>query len=97
LGLGGAHALEGLGFGRQSRASNRYPLLMPQATVKRYDSLTRTGTLVSDDGEVEYPVDGDVMDSSEMFRFLRPGQRVTFDYVNENGKQKIRNLRIGIA
>ncbi len=70
---------------------------MPQATVKRYDSLTRTGTLVSDDGEVEYPVDGDVMNSSEMFRFLRPGQRVTFDYVNENGKQRIRNLRIGIA
>ena len=52
---------------------------------------------MSDDGEVEYPVDGDVMDSSEMFRFLRPGQRVTFDYVNEDGVQRIRNLRIGIA
>jgi cold shock CspA family protein len=70
---------------------------MPQATVKRYDSLTRTGTLVSDDGDVEYQVDGDVMDSSEMFRFLRPGQRVTFDFVKEDGEERIRNLRIGIA
>jgi cold shock CspA family protein len=70
---------------------------MPQATVKRYDSLTKTGTLVSDDGGVEYAVDAEVMDSSEMFRFLRPGQRVTFDYVQEDGEEKIRNLRIGIA
>jgi cold shock CspA family protein len=70
---------------------------MPQATVKRYDSLTKTGTLVSDDGSVEYVVDAEVMDSSEMFRFLRPGQRVTFDYVQEDGEEKIRNLRIGIA
>ncbi len=70
---------------------------MPQATVRRYDSLTKTGTLVSDDGTVEYPVDAEVMDSSEMFRFLRPGQRVSFDYVTEDGEEKIRNLRIGIA
>ncbi|MGH2827600.1 MAG: cold-shock protein [Actinomycetota bacterium] len=70
---------------------------MPQATVKRYDSLTKSGTLVSDDGSVEYTIDAEVMDSSEMFRFLRPGQRVTFDQVEEGGEQKIRNLRIGIA
>jgi cold shock CspA family protein len=70
---------------------------MPQATVKTYDSLTRTGSLVSDDGVKEWPIDEEVMDSSPMFRFLRPGQRVTFDLIESGGERKIRNLRIGIA
>ncbi|MEA2507397.1 MAG: Cold-shock DNA-binding domain [Actinomycetota bacterium] len=70
---------------------------MPQATVKSYDSLTRTGHLISDDGVKEWPIDPDVMDSSPMFRFLRPGQRVTFDLVEGGGEPQIRNLRIGIA
>jgi len=65
---------------------------MPQATVKRYDSLTRTGLLVADDGETTWEIDAAAMESS-MFRFLRPGQRVTFDLVSEG----IRNLRIGIS
>ena len=65
---------------------------MPQATVKSYDSITRTGVLVADDGETTYDIDGEGMDSS-MFRFLRPGQRVTFDISAEG----IRNLRIGIS
>lgn len=69
---------------------------MPQATVKTYDSLTRTGTLVSDDGNDEFEVDGAALDSG-MFRFLRPGQRVTFDVVETEGKSAIRNLRIGIS
>jgi cold shock CspA family protein len=69
---------------------------MPQATVKAYDSVTRTGRLVTDDGKVEYAVDPEAMDSG-MFRFLRPGQRVTFDLVDEGGEQKLRNLRIGLA
>jgi cold shock CspA family protein len=70
---------------------------MPQATVKTYDSMTRSGALVSDDGAKEWRVDPEVMDSSPMFRFLRPGQRVTFDLVDSGGEEKIRNLRIGIA
>jgi cold shock CspA family protein len=69
---------------------------MPQATVKSYDSLTKTGTLVSDDGEREYLVEPEAMEGS-MFRFLRPGQRVTFDLVDIDGDSKVRNLRIGIA
>ncbi|MGH2693983.1 MAG: cold-shock protein [Actinomycetota bacterium] len=69
---------------------------MPQATVKSYDSITRTGTLIADDGATEYPIDAVSMDTS-MFRFLRPGQRVTFDLVDEDGTSKPRNLRIGIA
>jgi cold shock CspA family protein len=69
---------------------------MPQATVKTYDSVTRTGTLVSDDGSQTYQVDGAALDSG-MFRFLRPGQRVTFDLVEEEGQTSLRNLRIGIS
>lgn len=69
---------------------------MPQATVKTYDSITRTGTLIGDDGETVYEVDGEAMDSG-MFRFLRPGQRVTFDVIERDGKSQIRNLRIGLV
>ncbi|MDQ3620010.1 MAG: hypothetical protein M3391_07775 [Actinomycetota bacterium] len=69
---------------------------MPQATVKSYDSLTRTGSLVADDGETTFPIDSTSIETS-MFRFLRPGQRVTFDLVDEGGESHTRNLRIGIA
>jgi cold shock CspA family protein len=69
---------------------------MPQATVKRYDSITRTGVLVADDGTTEWTIDPQSMETS-MFRFLRPGQRVTFDLVEEGGESATRNLRIGIA
>ena len=69
---------------------------MPQATVKTYDSINRSGTLVSDDGSETYEIDAAAMDSG-MFRFLRPGQRVTFDLVETEGRTAIRNLRIGIS
>lgn len=69
---------------------------MPQATVKSYDSLTRTGVLVSDDQETTYEIGPEVMDAS-MFRFLRPGQRVTFDHIEIAGEKKIADLRIGLA
>ena len=69
---------------------------MPQATVKTYDSLTRTGALVADDGTTEYSIEPEALEGS-MFRFLRPGQRVTFELVEEGGDKKVRNLRIGIA
>lgn len=70
---------------------------MPQATVKTYDSISRSGTLVSDDGTITYEVTPEAMDSSSMFRFLRPGQRVTFDILEVGGDKKIRNLRIGVT
>ena len=70
---------------------------MPQATVKRYDSTTHRGVLVSDDGGTEFQVDADTMESSPMFRFLRPGQRVTFDLVEEGERKLVRNLRIGLV
>lgn len=69
---------------------------MPQATVKSYDSLTKTGVLVSDDQETTYDLTPEVIETS-MFRFLRPGQRVTFDIVEIEGRKKITDLRIGLA
>ncbi len=69
---------------------------MPQATVKLYDSITRTGTLVSDDGKTEFSIDGKALEGG-MFRFLRPGQRVTFDLDEVEGTKQPRNLRIGIS
>lgn len=69
---------------------------MPQATVKLYDSLTKTGTLVADDGETEFPIDAAALEGG-MFRFLRPGQRVTFDLDEVDGTKKVRKLRIGIS
>jgi cold shock CspA family protein len=69
---------------------------MPQATVKSYDATDRSAVLVGDDGVTEYAVDAEAM-SSGMFRFLRPGQRVTFELVEVEGKRVPRNLRIGIV
>ncbi|MDQ3963867.1 MAG: hypothetical protein M3277_08160 [Actinomycetota bacterium] len=69
---------------------------MPQATVRSYDSLTKTGVLVSDDQETTYDLEPEVIEES-MFRFLRPGQRVTFDIVEIEGRKKISDLRIGLA
>ena len=68
---------------------------MPQATVKRYDSISRTGVLVSDDGATEWTIDDAALEGS-MFRFLRPGQRVTFDLVEAADGAAPRNLRIGV-
>ena len=69
---------------------------MPQATVKTYDSLSKTGSLVADDGETEYVLDAESIEGG-MFRFLRPGQRVTFEVEEHEGRPLARNLRIGIA
>ena len=70
---------------------------MPQATVKSYDSLTLSGVLIGDDAETTWEIDADTMESSPMFRFLRPGQRVTFDLVGDGERKQVRNVRIGIS
>jgi cold shock CspA family protein len=69
---------------------------MPQGSIKEYDVNSRTGVISSDDGETEWLIDAEAMESS-MFRFFRTGQRVTFDLVDVNGEEKVRNLRIGLA
>ena len=67
-----------------------------QATVRTYDSLTKSGTLVSDDGNSEYVIDPRSIEEG-MFRFLRPGQRVSFDLEVVGQEERATNLRIGIA
>lgn len=69
---------------------------MPQGSIKEYDVNSRTGSIVSDDGATEWPIDQEAMDSG-MFRFFRVGQRVTFDLIDIEGAQRARNLRIGLA
>lgn len=69
---------------------------MPQGSIKNYDIHTRTGLIASDDGNTEWEIDAAAMDTG-VFRFFRVGQRVTFDLVEEDGVDRPRNLRIGVA
>lgn len=66
---------------------------MPQGTVRSYDSHTKTGVIVADDGSTTWEIDPPAIEYG-IFRFLRPGQRVTFDLDTNN---KPRDLRIGVA
>jgi 2-phospho-L-lactate guanylyltransferase len=65
---------------------------MPQGTVKDYDEQTRTGSLLMDD-RTEVAIDPTSMEGSGL-RFLRLGQRVRFDLVEEGGRKVARSLRI---
>jgi cold shock CspA family protein len=69
---------------------------MPQGSVREYNVNTKTGKILSDDGEREWQIDPDAMETG-MFRFFRVGQRVTFDVIVEAGVERVRNLRIGLA
>lgn len=64
--------------------------------MKTYDSHSRTGVLLADDGATEFHIGPEAMEAG-MFRFLRPGQRVTFDLVEREGELVVSNPRIGIA
>lgn len=68
---------------------------MPQGSVKEYDVTAKTGLIVSDDGQTEWSIDPRAIETG-MFRFLRTGQRVTFDVIEEDGVARVRNLRIGL-
>jgi cold shock CspA family protein len=65
---------------------------MPQGTVKDYDIEERTGSLLMED-RTEVHVDPTSMEGSGV-RFLRLGQRVKFDLVEESGRKVARTLRI---
>lgn len=65
---------------------------MPQGTVKDYERESRTGTLLLDD-ETEVHIDATSMEGSSI-RYLRIGQRVKFDLVEEGGRSMARSLRI---
>jgi cold shock CspA family protein len=68
---------------------------MPQGSIKEYHVYEKVGIIVSDDGQTEWEIDPEAVETG-MFRFFRTGQRVTFDVVNINGISRPRNLRIGI-
>lgn len=65
---------------------------MPQGTVKDYDEERRTGSLLMED-RTEVHIDPTSMEGSGL-RFLRLGQRVRFDLVEEGGRKIARSLRI---
>jgi cold shock CspA family protein len=65
---------------------------MAQGTVKDFDVDERIGTLLMDD-RTEVHVDATSVEGSGL-RFLRMGQRVRFDLVEEGGRKLARTLRI---
>jgi cold shock CspA family protein len=69
---------------------------MPQGSIKEYHVNEKVGIIVSDDGQTEWEIDPIAMETG-MFRFFRMGQRVSFDLVDEDGVERVRNLRIGVA
>jgi cold shock CspA family protein len=64
---------------------------VPQGTIKHYDTRTHTGVLLLDD-EAEVHIDAVSLEGSGL-RYLRIGQRVKFDVVEEDGRALARTLR----
>lgn len=65
---------------------------MAQGTVKDFDHEARTGSLLMDDAS-EVAIDATSLEGGGI-RFLRLGQRVRFDLVEEGGRKLARTLRI---
>ena len=65
---------------------------MPQGTVKDFDIEARTGSVLMED-RTEVHIDPTSMEGSGI-RYLRLGQRVKFDLVEEGGRNVARTLRI---
>jgi cold shock CspA family protein len=65
---------------------------MAQGTVRDYDLGERTGSLLMDD-RTEVTIDAASLEGSGL-RYLRVGQRVRFDLVEESGRKVARTLRI---
>ena len=64
---------------------------MPQGTIKEFDMHTHAGVLLQDD-RTEVFFDMASTEGSGL-RYLRLGQRVTYDLVEEHGRRTARNLR----
>ena len=65
---------------------------MAQGTIKRYDVDSRTGSLLQEDRS-EIAIDATSVEGAGI-RYLRIGQRVSFDVAEEGGSKVARNLRI---
>jgi cold shock CspA family protein len=63
-----------------------------QGTVKEYDTASRTGTIVSDQGD-EISIDTSSLGDGHV-RFLRQGQRVAFEPTDSGGDVVARSLRL---
>lgn len=64
---------------------------MPQGTIKDYDLRNHNGVLLMDDRSEVYFDRASTSDSD--IRYLRIGQRVKFDLVEEYGRKVARKLR----
>jgi len=65
---------------------------MAQGTIQEFDPQTREGALLLDDRS-EVHIDATSLEGSEA-RYLRIGQRVKFDLVEESGRKVARSLRL---
>jgi len=63
-----------------------------QGTIRDFDDAERTGTLLTDD-RTEVHIDPTSVEGAGI-RYLRIGQRVKFDLVEEGGRKLARTLRI---
>jgi cold shock CspA family protein len=65
---------------------------MPQGTIKDFDTETRDGSLLMED-RTEVAIDATSVEGAGIL-YLRIGQRVRFDLVEEAGRKIARTLRI---
>jgi cold shock CspA family protein len=65
---------------------------MAQGTVKDFEMESREGSLLLDDRS-EVHIDATSIEGSDV-RYLRIGQRVKFDLVEEGGRKVARGLRL---
>jgi cold shock CspA family protein len=65
---------------------------VPQGTIKEFDTEARTGSLLQDD-RTEVAIDASSLEGSGV-RYLRIGQRVSFDVADQDGRMVARGLRI---
>jgi cold shock CspA family protein len=63
-----------------------------QGTIKDFEDSSRAGSLLTDEG-TEVAIDAGSIEGSGL-RYLRIGQRVSFDLAEEGGRKIARTLRI---
>ena len=67
---------------------------MAQGIVKSYDPNTGIGIIVDEETKDELILDSNSLKNS-IFITLRQGQRLNYTKINDDGKSKIINIKIG--
>jgi len=67
---------------------------MAQGIVKSYDPNTGIGIVVDEETKDELILDSNSLKNS-IFITLRQGQRLNYTKINDDGKSKIINIKIG--